>query len=91
MVYIRGHPQGGGSQGSPFALETAMRTTTLEIVQTSAACIRYRLLGDAGHMLWQNRVYNRPEGHAGARARMAAWAVKHGYRIIEQQPRKQSA
>ena len=60
-----------------------MRTATLEIVQTSADCIRYRLLDADGRMLWQNRVYNRPEGHAGARARMAAWAVAHGYRVVE--------
>ena len=58
-----------------------MRTATLEIVQTSDDCVSYRLLVD-GRIVWSNPVYPVPEGHAGARRRMAAWAVANGYRVI---------
>ncbi len=66
-----------------------MRTATLEIVQTSDDCVSYRLL-DGERIVWSNRVYPVPEGHAGARRRMAEWAVKHGYRIVKGVPMEQT-
>lgn len=53
------------------------RTATLTIVATSPTCARYQLVDSAGVVLWQNRVTPCPEGHAGARSRMAIWALKH--------------
>jgi len=53
----------------------------LSIVQTSPACVRYQLLDAAGKRLWSNRVVPCPEGHAGARERMAAWALRHGVSV----------
>ena len=72
-----------------------MRTATLAIVQTSDACISYRLHDATGRIVWSNRVYPVPAGHAGARKRMATWAVANGYRIVkgvpmEQERRKQT-
>jgi hypothetical protein len=58
------------------------RIATLEIVQTSPQCLSYRLLA-GGRVVWSNRVYNRPEGDAGARRRMAAWAWRNVYRVVE--------
>ena len=73
-----------------------MRTATLAIVQTSDACISYRLRDATGRIVWSNRVYPVPAGHEGARKRMAAWAVANGYRIVKGVPmeevrRKQTA
>ncbi len=69
-----------------------MRAASLEITITSPACARYRLLDAAGRMLWQNRVYNAAQGHAGARARLTAWAATHGYKVVEQkEPSKHRA
>ncbi len=73
-----------------------MCTATLEIVQTSDACISYRLQDAAGRIVWSNRVSPVPAGHEGARKRMAQWAVTNGYRIVkgvlmEQERRKQTA
>ena len=65
-----------------------MCTATLKIVQTSDDCVSYRLLVD-GRIVWSNRVYPVPEGHAGARQRMAEWAVNHGYRIVKGVPMEQ--
>ena len=59
-----------------------MRTATLTTVQTSPGCVSYRLTID-GRTVWSNRVADRPEGHAGACRRLAAWAVAHGYRVVE--------
>ena len=59
-----------------------MRTAQLVIVQTSAGCLSYRLMV-AGQVVWSNRVHNRPEGDAGARSRLEAWASAHGYRVVE--------
>ena len=63
-----------------------MRTATLAIVQTSDECISYRLHDESGRIVWSNRVYPRPAGHAGARKRMAEWALKHGYRMVKGVP-----
>ncbi len=60
-----------------------MKVATLAIVQTSDACISYRLHDASGRIVWSNRVYPVPAGHAGARRRMAAWAVANGYRIVK--------
>ena len=61
-----------------------MKVATLTIVITSPGCASYRLLDADGRIVWSNRVYNIPEGHAGARQRLAAWALKHGFRVVEQ-------
>ena len=58
------------------------RIAELHIVITSPDCASFRLVAE-GRIIWRNRVYNRPEGHAGARQRLAAWAAQHGYRIVE--------
>lgn len=60
-----------------------MSTLTLEIVQTSPMCLRFRLLDTKGSWYWQNRVENSERGEAGARSRMQAWAEQHGYQIRE--------
>ena len=61
-----------------------MQIATLIIVNTSPGCLSYRLMA-AGRVVWSNRVYNnRPEGEAGARKRMAAWAAAHGYTVVEE-------
>jgi hypothetical protein len=71
--------------------EMPQRTAELVTARTSADCISYRLytapegITDAPRLLWSNRVYDRPEGHAGARRRAQAWARQHGYRMVEQQ------
>lgn len=64
----------------------AMQPATVATVQTSAHCISYRLVA-SGRVVWSNRVYNRPEGHAGGRRRMLTWARAHGYRVIERSPK----
>ena len=60
-----------------------MRTATLTITQTGPECARYALQDGTGREIWSNRVYDTPAGHAGARARLASWAVKHQVRVIE--------
>jgi hypothetical protein len=65
------------------------RTVELVTARTSADCISYRLysvpagITEAARLLWSNRVYDRPEGRAGARRRAQAWCLAHGYRIVE--------
>ncbi len=58
------------------------RTAELHITQTSPTCTRYTLVS-AGIVLWINRVIPCPEGHAGARSRMAAWSTVHKVRVVE--------
>ncbi len=72
--------------GSIGATETEGPIATLAIIQTSDACISYRLHDAAGRIVWSNRVSPVPAGHEGARRRMAAWAVAHGYRIVKGVP-----
>jgi hypothetical protein len=61
-----------------------MQTAALTIVRTGTECAAYRLTDATGRVVWSNRVYDRPEGHKGARERLAAWAVTHGYKVVEQ-------
>ncbi len=64
----------------------------LVAVQTSPGCVFYRLLvRDAESLMapprivWSNRAFTDiPQSHAGCRARARAWALKHGYRIVEE-------
>jgi hypothetical protein len=55
------------------------RTAELVTARTSADCSSYRLytvaegITDAPRLIWSNRVYDRPEGHAGARSRAQQW------------------
>ena len=65
------------------------RTTQLVIVQTSPDCLSYRLMA-GGRVVWSNRVHNRPEGDAGARRRLEAWAAQHGCRVVESKERKRA-
>lgn len=58
-------------------------TVTLQIKQTSAGCVRYQIVDAAGKRLWLNRVVDCPEGHAGARKRMAAWCKRYGVTVRE--------
>lgn len=67
-----------------------MKTAELEIVMTGESCVRYRLLV-AGKRVWSNRVEPSEAGHAGARARMAAWALKAGIQVVEAQPAREPA
>ena len=63
----------------------------LVTVTTSPSCVSYRLLvRDAESLtvvprvVWMNRAFaDVPESHAACRARAHAWALKHGYRIVE--------
>ena len=63
----------------------------LVTVTTSPGCVSYRLLvRDAESLtapprvVWSNRAFaDVPASHAGCRARAHAWALKHGYRIVE--------
>lgn len=59
-----------------------MKTATLDITITSSTCVRYELVAE-GKRIWSNRVEPSEQGHAGARGRMAAWAVKHGVEVRE--------
>lgn len=59
----------------------------LVLVTTSPTCRRYQLVA-RGRVVWQNRVAPTPAGDAGARARLATWAAKHGYTV--EQPRKRA-
>ena len=56
---------GTNTQDAARRLQT--RTAALVIVQTSPECLSYRLVDSAGRVLWSNRVYDCPEGDAGAR------------------------
>lgn len=58
-------------------------TAVLSVLQTSSTCVRYQLLDANGRRLWSNRVEPSDRGHAGARARMAAWALKHRVTVVE--------
>lgn len=65
------------------------RTAELHITQTSETCIRYELRAGEGtsvRCIWSNRVAPSEAGHAGARTRMAAWALAHGVEVVEAQP-----
>ncbi len=66
-----------------------MKTATLPVLRTSPNCISYRLTCD-GRRVWSNRVYDRPEGHAGARRRLEAWAAAHQYTIVETERRRRA-
>jgi hypothetical protein len=55
---------------------------TLAVVQTAPECLSYRLLVD-GRVAWSNRVYATPEGRAGARSRLRAWAQRRGIRVVD--------
>jgi hypothetical protein len=68
-----------------------MQTAYLAIVQTSPSCVAYRLLDpETGKVIWRNRVDPSDEGHAGARDRMAAWAVAHQVEVVEPQPEQKA-
>lgn len=59
-----------------------MVTAELYIDQTSPTCVRYVLaVGDK--RIWVCRVEPSPAGHELARARMAAWALKHHLLVKE--------
>ena len=62
----------------------------LVTVATSPGCVSYRLLvrdpeslTAPPRIVWSNRVYDQPEGHAGARMRARQWALQQGFRIVE--------
>ncbi len=59
-----------------------MKTAELQIAMTSPGCASYRLVV-AGRVVWSNRVHDCREGHAGARQRLAAWALAHGVKVVE--------
>jgi hypothetical protein len=73
-----------------MSAESVPRSAELHIVITSPDCASFRLVAE-GRIIWRNRVYNRPEGHAGARGRMTAWAAQHGYRIVERKEERKRA
>ena len=60
-----------------------MRTATLEIDRTAPNCWTFRLRDADGRVVWLNRVYPHAEGEQGARARMAAWCERYGWRVVE--------
>lgn len=62
-----------------------MTRAEIRITTTSPTCVRYELIAD-GKRIWANRVEPSEAGHAGARARMAAWALKHKVLIQEAEP-----
>lgn len=63
----------------------------LVTVQTSAACVSYRLevadsdsLTAPRQIVWSNRAFaDVPASHAACRARARAWALQEGHRIVE--------
>ena len=63
-------------------------TAELVIVQTSTTCVSYRLVAN-GRVVWSNRAAPGPEDELAALDRMAAWAKRHGYRVLGPRPRKQ--
>ncbi len=60
-------------------------------VQRSLGCVSYQLLvrdsvrlTPPPRIVWMNRAFaDIPESHAGCKGRAYAWALKHGYRIVE--------
>ena len=60
-----------------------MRTATLIVDRSCRCCWKFRLIDGAGRVVWSNRVMPEPRGEAGARRRLAAWALAHGYRVVE--------
>lgn len=71
---------GSGRRAAP----QPVRRAELHITVTSSSCARYTLV-EAGAVIWSNRVYDRWEGHEGARARLASWALKHRVTIRARQ------
>ncbi len=69
----------------------------LVAITTSPGCVSYRLLvrdaeslTAAPRVVWMNRAFaDIAERHAGCRARAHAWALKHGYRIVEEKEGQQ--
>ncbi len=60
----------------------------LTVINTSAACVSYRLIV-AGRVVWSNRAHaDVPESHAAVKARMKAWAEARGVRIVAPPVRK---
>ncbi len=63
----------------------------LVAITTSPGCVSYRLLvrdpeslTAPPRIVWMNRAFaDIAESHAGCRARAHAWALKHGYRIVD--------
>ena len=63
----------------------------LVTVQTSPGCVSYRLyVRDAEsltaplRLVWSNRAFaDVAASHAGCRARAKAWAIEHGFKLIE--------
>ncbi len=63
----------------------------LVTVQTSPACVSYRLeVADGDNLtaprrvVWSNRAFaDVPESHAACRARAKAWALRQGYKVVE--------
>ena len=63
----------------------------LVTVQTSPGCVAYRLyvrddesLTAPPRLVWSNRAFaDVAASHAGCRTRAWAWALEHGYRIVE--------
>lgn len=67
-----------------------MITAELFVDRTSPTCVRY-VLAAGGKRIWSCRVAPDDAGHALARGRMAAWAVKHGIEVREsEQPAPQA-
>ncbi len=68
-----------------------MQTAELVSVRTSQACVSYRLvvrdpesITAPPRIVWSNRAFaDVPASHAGCRTRAHAWALKHGYRVVE--------
>ena len=59
-----------------------MQTAQLVIVQTSPACLSYRLIV-AGRVVFLTRAFSELEqSRQGARARCERWAARHGYTVV---------
>ena len=55
----------------------------LTLVQTSRECLSYRLMVD-GAAIWTTRAFaGELQSRLDARARMAAWAARHGVEVID--------
>ena len=71
----------------------------LVAVQTSPGCVSYRLLvcdaeslTAAPKVVWMNRAFaDVPASQAACRARAQAWALKHGYQIVESKEHRRQA
>ena len=60
-------------------------------IKTSPGCVSYRLVVD-GRIVWRNRAFaDVAASHAGCRARAKAWALEHGYRLVERKERRQAS